>query len=161
MSEWGRHCPKDECRIKEQADHNLKYLVAVALLDGEVWPGQFTHERIERDDVQALLHKVLVGPNAWFPRRIPQEMPVAMTVQLADGRIVQGEKAEYGGFHTRPISWDEVQGKFERLTRGTLDPGLLSALVAAVRSIETLPIGDLTALLGQMARTSDRYGVLS
>lgn len=146
----GKYGPKDDCHIKEQADHNLKYLVAVALLDGEVWPDQFTSERIERDDVQTMLHKVLVGPNASFTRRIPQEMPVAMTIQLADGRVVQGEKTEYSGFHTQPMSWDDVQGKFERLTGGTIDYDFSSELVAAVRSIETLPIRDLTTLLGRV-----------
>jgi 2-methylcitrate dehydratase len=30
---------------KEQADHDLRYLLAVALLDGKVMPAQFTRHR--------------------------------------------------------------------------------------------------------------------
>ncbi len=39
-------------RTKEQADHSLPYLIAVALLDGQVMPEQYAPERIERKDVQ-------------------------------------------------------------------------------------------------------------
>ena len=37
---------------KEQADHSLPYLLAVALLDHHVKPAQFTPERIIKPDVQ-------------------------------------------------------------------------------------------------------------
>ena len=38
----------DKCdvRTEEQADHSLPYLVAVALLDGEVTPRQFVDSRL-------------------------------------------------------------------------------------------------------------------
>ncbi|WP_082035782.1 MmgE/PrpD family protein [Pedobacter lusitanus] len=45
---------------KEQADHSLFYLAAVALIDGEVYPDQLEPERINRKDVQELLQKVSV-----------------------------------------------------------------------------------------------------
>jgi hypothetical protein len=47
-------------RTKEQADHSLPYLLAVALLDGDVMPAQFQPGRIARADVQQLLKKVSV-----------------------------------------------------------------------------------------------------
>ena len=45
---------------KEEADHSLPYMVAVALLDGEVTPAQYLPERIVREDVQRLLRQVAV-----------------------------------------------------------------------------------------------------
>ena len=45
---------------KEQADHSLPYMLAVAILDGQVMPEQYEQERIRRADVQALLGKVSV-----------------------------------------------------------------------------------------------------
>ncbi len=50
-------------RIKEQADHDLRYLLAVALLDGDVMPAQSTPERISKEEVQTLLKKVVIRPN--------------------------------------------------------------------------------------------------
>src|SRR5574337_229934 len=43
---------------KEEADHSLPYLISVALLDGRVMPEQYEPDRINRSDVQTLLHKV-------------------------------------------------------------------------------------------------------
>ena len=43
-------------------DHSLPYLLAVALLDGDVMAlAQFKPDRIIKSDVQALLKKVSVG----------------------------------------------------------------------------------------------------
>jgi 2-methylcitrate dehydratase len=53
---------------KEQADHSLPYLLAVALLDHDVMPAQFTPERIIKPDVQGLLKKVSVRPNTMNTR---------------------------------------------------------------------------------------------
>ena len=47
----GEEGDKKVVRTKEQADHSLPYLVAVALLDGQVLPAQFAPQRIARADV--------------------------------------------------------------------------------------------------------------
>lgn len=104
----GKYGPKHDCRIKEQADHNLLYLVAVALLDGAVWPPQFMAERINRDDVQTLLRKVEARPSDEYTHRIPDELCASIAIALADGRTVGGEARDYDGYHTRPMSWDQV-----------------------------------------------------
>ncbi len=39
---------------KEQADHDLRHLLAAALLDGNVLPAQFTDDRVMRPDVPHL-----------------------------------------------------------------------------------------------------------
>ena len=83
----GTYGPKTECRIKEQADHNLMYLLSVALLDGEIWPPQFTTERINRDDVQSLMKKVTAAPNDDFSRRLGPQMPASISIELESGEV--------------------------------------------------------------------------
>ena len=58
----GAYGDKNQPWTKEQADYNLKYLSAVALLDGGVGPEQLETERVRRDDVQDLLARVNVSP---------------------------------------------------------------------------------------------------
>src|SRR5919197_6733106 len=62
----GEEGSKTEVRSKEEADHSLPYVIAVALLDGEVMPAQYAPERIQRADVQGLLKKVTVRANAEY-----------------------------------------------------------------------------------------------
>ena len=54
----GAEGDKTIVRTKEEADHSLPYLAAVAALDGKVMPAQYAKDRIRQDDVQALLRKV-------------------------------------------------------------------------------------------------------
>ena len=147
----GSYGPKKECRIKEQADHNLMYLVSVALLDGEVWPEQFATERINRSDVQDLMKKVTASPNDAFSRRIGPEMPAAITIELENGETIRGEKAVFDGFYFTPMSWDQVRAKFDRLTEGKLDKGPGREISTAASEIDAIAVKHLTALLGRVS----------
>ena len=71
---------------KEQADHSLPYILAVAILDGKVTPGQYRIDRIRRPDVQNMLRRVVVSPNAAYSERFPNEMPCRVGIRLRDGR---------------------------------------------------------------------------
>src|ERR1700746_541816 len=59
---------------KEQADHNLPYLLSVALIYRDVMPAQFKPDRIIKPDVQSLLKKVSVRPNYEFTDEYPKKM---------------------------------------------------------------------------------------
>jgi len=139
-------------RTKEQADHSLPYMVAVALLDGEVGPAQYAPERIARQDVQGLLRKVQVRPDTEYSLRFPDEMPMRIRIVLRDGRTLSREKRDYEGFHTHPMSWDHVVEKYERLATPYADTELRRAIVQAVAGLETIRIRELTQLLGQVGR---------
>ena len=147
----GTYGPKTECRIKEQADHNLMYLLSVALLDGEIWPPQFTTERINRDDVQSLMRKVTAAPNDDFSRRLGPQMPASLSIELEGGEVIKGEKGVFDGFWATPMTWDQVRAKFDRLTDGRVDKALGAELAAAAQNIDKIAVKDLTALLGRVS----------
>ena len=140
----------DKRRIgsKEEADHSLPYLLAVALLDGQVLPEQYRPERIVADDVQALLGRVVVRPDPGLSRGFPEEHSARLRVQLRNGRTLEREQHDYEGFHTRPMGWDLVSAKFNRLAAGHVDSTRSTQLVDAVRRIDELRVDDLTRLLG-------------
>ena len=146
----GTYGPKTECRIKEQADHNLMYLLSVALLDGEIWPPQFTSERINRDDVQSLMKKVTAAPNDDFSRRLGPQMPASLSIELAGGEVIKGEKGVFDGFWATPMTWDQVRAKFDRLTHGRLDKALGAELADTAQNIDKIAVKDLTGLLGRV-----------
>jgi 2-methylcitrate dehydratase len=147
----GTYGPKTECRIKEQADHNLMYLLSVALLDGEIWPPQFTSERINRDDVQSLMKRVTAAPNDDFSRRLGPQMPASLSIEMEGGEVVKGQKGVFDGFWTTPMTWDQVRAKFDRLTDGRLDKALGADLAAAAQNIDEIAVKDLTTLLGRVS----------
>src|SRR6202041_3337534 len=111
-------------RIKEQADHSLPYLLAVALLDGDVMPAQFEPDRIARADVQQLLKKVSVRPDQEYTEQYPGKMPAKVTVRLQDGKVIEHEVQDFPGLASRPFTWEESVEKFDRLVAGRVDEGL-------------------------------------
>src|SRR5271167_1199451 len=110
-------------RIKEQADHSLPYLLAVALLDGDVMPAQFNPDRIAKVDVQQLLKKVSVHPNHEFTEQYPKKMPAKITVRLQDGKVVEHEVQDYPGLASHPFTWEDAVHKFDALVAGRVDKG--------------------------------------
>jgi 2-methylcitrate dehydratase len=135
---------------KEQADHSLPYLLAVALLDGDVMPAQFQPDRIVRPDVQGLLKKVSVRPNQEFTQEYPKKMPAKITVRLSDGKIIEHEVQDFPGLASNPFTWEDEVEKFDRLVAGRADAALSSEIKLAVSSLENIQVRDLMKLLGQV-----------
>jgi 2-methylcitrate dehydratase len=137
-------------RTKEQADHSLAYLLAVALLDGNVMPAQFKPDRIMRSDVQALLKKVSARPNQEYTEQYPRKMPAKITVRLQDGTMIEHEVQDYPGLASRPFTWEDSVEKFDNLVVRRVDDALSGDIKEAVRSLEGIQVEDLMELLGRI-----------
>jgi 2-methylcitrate dehydratase len=137
-------------KAKEQADHSLPYLLAVALLDGDVMPAQFAPDRIAKPDVQQLLKKVSVRPNQEFTEQYPAKMPAKITIRLQDGTVVEHEVQDFPGMPSDPFTWEDSVEKFDRLVAGRADESVIREIKDAVRSLETIRLADLMQLLGRV-----------
>jgi 2-methylcitrate dehydratase len=104
-------------QTKEQADHNLPYLLAVALLDGDVMPAQFKPERIIKPDVQGLLKKVSVRPNHEYTEVYPSKMPAKITIRLQDGNVIEHEVQDYPGLASHPFTLGRLGGEVRQTGR--------------------------------------------
>jgi 2-methylcitrate dehydratase len=139
-----------DVRTKEQADHDLRYLLAVAVLDGNVMPAQFAADRITRADVQSLLTKVSARPDAAFTDVYPQQMPAKITVRLKDGTTFTHQVQDFPGMPSHPFTWDDVVSKFDQLVAGRIDTDLATQIKDAVRSVEHIQAKDLMTLLARV-----------
>jgi 2-methylcitrate dehydratase len=146
----GEEGTKTEIRTKEEADHSLPYMIAAALLDGELMPAQYTDERIGRDDVQRLLRRVSIRPDSGFSERFPEEMPVRVGISLFDGRRFETERSDYEGFRSRPLSWESVVSKFQRLASPHCSRQRRADITQAVQDGESTKVRALTQLLSDL-----------
>jgi 2-methylcitrate dehydratase len=156
----GAYGDRKTVATKEQADHSLFYLAAVALLDGEIYPEQFELERINRSDVQDLLKKVEV--NTAFPlhkplavaglldpytEAYPEKMKAKVQISLKNGESFFSKKDDYPGFYTRPFTWEQVISKFERLSSEKINHDRRQAIINVVKHLDTHDTSDLINLL--------------
>ena len=146
----GEEGDKTIVRSKEEADHSLQYMVAVALIDGSVSPAQYSEERISGEDIQSLLKRVTVRPKEEFSARFPDEVCTQLTVTLKDGTVHKIVKCDYEGFHTRPMSWSSVEAKFTELATPFTSERVRNAIIEAVKDIESMSTREFAAILGDL-----------
>jgi 2-methylcitrate dehydratase len=146
----GEEGDKKRVHTKEEADHSLPYLLAVAALDGQVLPEQFSAGRISARDVQSLLRHVEIRPAEVLSRLFPNHHASRVRVILADGRRLSAEKRDYEGFHTHPMQWGTVREKFDRLAASAVPRSQLLDLAQAVAHLEEIEVSDLTAQLARV-----------
>ncbi len=156
----GEEGEKSIVRTKEEADHSLPYILAVALLDGKVTPEQYARKRIVDGDVQRLLRKIRVTPDKSLSDRFPEEMPCRIRITLDDARVLEKTKRDYSGFTTRPMDFDQVVKKFNDLAGGFVDDALRWQIIDMVMNLDQLSVKDLTCQLNRVnekAKANNEY----
>jgi 2-methylcitrate dehydratase len=152
----GKFGDKSEVFTKEQADYNLAYLTAAALLDGQVGPEQLREDRIRRDDVRQLMRRVRVRPDDELTAGYPRTAPVRVRIHLTDGRELSREQHDYEGARTRPLSWERVVDKFHWLAEPYADDTLRGNIIEAVDNLEHTAVAELTGLLASVNSSPQR-----
>jgi len=131
------------------AQMNVAYAVAVALLDGDVLIGQFTKDRINSDDVWALIDKTLTHHERAYDN-LPADERLTTRVRLTfnDGSTLAAKVAHPRGTGDRNLTHAEIRDKYARLTHHTISAGRQAAIERAVLVIDTIDdIAQLMALL--------------
>ncbi len=155
----GEYGDRMEVYTKEQADHSLPYVLAVALLDEQVFPEQFLPERINRSDVQNLMQKVTVQTASPLHRPLiiaglldpyteayPEKIPSKVEISFANGDKIKLEKEDYHGFFTRPLSWADTEKKFRKLAEN-IPASLQDRIVEVIGDLENRSLTELISTL--------------
>ena len=131
------------------AQMNVAYVVAVALLDGEVLIDQFTQDRINRDDVWTLIDRTLTHHERAFDS-LPADERLTTRVRLTlnDGTTRAAKVAHPRGTGARNLTNAEIRDKYAKLTRKVVSAERQAAIEKAVLGIDALDdIAQLAALL--------------
>jgi len=129
------------------AQMNVAYAVAAAILDGEAMVRQFAPDRINRDDVWALIPKIKARHNAEFDAAPTGRGNMRMTVRLTTGEVreVFVRVARTMG---QPMDRDAVIAKFFTLTDGLVSPERQQQILETVLGLERIEQAEsLVALL--------------
>jgi 2-methylcitrate dehydratase len=147
----GAFSSEDRPRTKEQAQSNLKYLIAVAILDDAVGSAQLEPSRIQADDVQALLDKVEIYPDEILTARYPRQLGSRITIRTKTGKIFDREQSDYEGGLRNPFSWERVVEKFNWLSEPFADAALRNDIIELVAELDQHSIEDLMILLTKVS----------
>lgn len=155
FSEIGMEKQKWDPQTRETADHSIPYLLAAALVDGEIGPGSFTPERIRDPKLRPLMAKITVAEDEDYSRRFPGELGCRISVTSTAGATVTDEILFPKGHARNPMTDAEIDRKFDALaeTRGPRDAETCRAVRTLLWELETArdvasvvePLGRLRA----------------
>jgi 2-methylcitrate dehydratase len=138
-SEIGSEPAKWDPQTRETADHSMPYLLAVALVDGNITPSTFTLERIRDPGLRPLMDKIKVSENPEYSQAYPGSRMTDIEVITKSGEKLL-ERATYPkGDPRNPLTDQEVEDKFLRLCQEVLTTRQSQAARATLWRLEDVP----------------------
>ena len=131
-------------KTRETADHSMAYLVAVALIDGTVNLKQYQKKRYLSPAIIQVMKKIKVKNSKYYSRIYPEKMPTRLIVKLKNGKKLFHEVILPKGYAGKPMTWEDVSQKFEKMTDPILGPAKTSKFIDKIGSLER--IGQLKNL---------------
>jgi len=117
--------PTDEM----QARFSMQYCIALALLKDRLELSDFTADAVGAEPMRALLPRVtMTSHSAEAERAAGRALPHRVTIRLADGRVLSGERGEAKGTIADPFDDADRRAKFADCCRGTLAAGDIERL---------------------------------
>lgn len=151
---YGRHVmagDREKWRpsTRESADHSLPYVVAVALLEGDL-----TASGLERHlgdpAVHALLDRITVEVDPACEQAWPAAAMTRLAATLDDGTERTAEVRHHRGHTANPFSDAELEEKFRNLLAGRRPPDTIDRILDRLWHLEE--VTDLGGLIALTAR---------
>lgn len=130
---------------KETADHSFYYLTAVAIIDRQIGPDQFTPEKYQDPRVLALIDKVILRGDPDLDKARPAGISEIVTKQ---GKTYQF-RVNYPRGHARnPMTDEEIIEKFKSMASKYMKAEQIREVIDTVFALDWIDdIGKLNRLL--------------
>ena len=134
----GRDPEKWDPKTKETADHSLPYIVAVALLEGKIDNSTYSERRFRDGKVLDFLKKITVIEDQELSVKYPEAVANRVTVKLSSGKTITKQVDYHKGHPKNPMSDQEIEDKFERLTSKYLSKNQSRRILGAIWGLDRL-----------------------
>lgn len=100
---------------RETADHSLAYMVAAALVDGDITDAQFAPSRYTDPELLAVVDKVKVVEDAEMTRLYPDHIANIVTVKTTEGKEITERVDDAPGHVKNRLSDAQLLEKYHKL----------------------------------------------
>ena len=130
---------KYEPNTKETADHSLPYVIAAAVVDGNVLPESFSDEKLKDPEIRAVLPKIKVIADPEIDELFPKVKRARVTITTTDGQSHPAETDVAKGDPAEPMSDGDLEAKFRANASGKLSATRVDEVIRATWDFESLP----------------------
>jgi 2-methylcitrate dehydratase len=149
LQQTGSESEKWAPDTRDTADHSLPYIVARAMLDGDIDNDSYAPAKLHEPRVLALMRKIKVNADPAFDVRRGNAPPTRITVVLDDGRNITRQVDNMPGFAGQSVSRADVERKFRSNVSKRWPPERTDAILAALWALDRTD--DLGGLLGKLS----------
>jgi 2-methylcitrate dehydratase len=121
---------------QETADHSYHFLVAVALVDGEVTFRQFENERWNDPQIVDLMNKIEITPTKDWDKKDHCGSPASLKIVNKSGREYSSEVCYPKGNIKNAFDAADVSHKFKGCVDGLVEPKRADAICEMVLGLE-------------------------
>jgi 2-methylcitrate dehydratase len=133
---------------RETADHSLPYVIAVAVVDGNVLPESFNDEKLRDPNIWELLPKIKVIADPEIDQLFPKVKRARVTIKTNDGNRQTAQTDVAKGAPEDPLTDDELIAKFRANGREVISTQRLDKIIESTWKFDTTPdLKDYMALL--------------
>lgn len=144
LSDPSKYKPK----TRETADHSLPYVVAVAVVDGNVLPESFNDEKLRDPNIWELLPKIKVIADPEIDLLFPKVKRARVTIKTNDGNRQTAQTDVAKGAPEDPLTDDELIAKFRANGREVMSTQRLDKIIESTWKFDTSPdLKDYMTLL--------------
>lgn len=125
-------------KTKETADHSLPYVIAAALVDGNVLPESFSDEKLKDPRIRELLPKIKVVSDPEIDELFPRIKRARVTITTTDGQSYTAQTDAAKGDPADPMSDEDIVAKFRANVRGVLSSERMDEVIEATWRLDSL-----------------------
>ncbi len=123
---------------KETADHSLPYVIAAAVVDGNVLPESFVDYKLRDPDIRATLQKIKVVADPEIDSLFPKIKRARVTITLQDGSKHSAQTDYAKGSPEDPMSDDDLFAKFQANAHKTMGERRINDIIDQTMRFESL-----------------------
>lgn len=139
-----------EITAREHADHSIPYVIARALLDGQVTVDDFDERRFREPRAVALVKKVSLRSDPSLSRPGQEAYGIKLEVQLRNGSVLKAELADPPGSMQNPADEEILGKKFLALSEKVLGRARAQKAIEVILSVDRS--SNLKDLLSAVAK---------
>ncbi|OGO18847.1 MAG: hypothetical protein A2Z14_15180 [Chloroflexi bacterium RBG_16_48_8] len=123
---------------RETADHSLPYVIASAVVDGNVLPEAFTMASIKDPRKWEILPKIKVVADPEIDALFPKVKRARVTITTKDGRSKTAQTDFAKGTPENPLGDDEIVAKFKANSAGVISARRMQELLKKSWELEKI-----------------------
>ena len=118
------------------AQFSMPFGASVALLYGNASLDQYTVDRLESPEVKEMMRRVYCVSDPELDKVFPEKWPATVEITTKDGRRFSTKVDYPKGDPENPLSWQEVEGKFNELSSGVFPQSKRKQILSKVKSLD-------------------------